>query len=570
MSKDQSELLTMNPQELWQALSPEQKSHLERINLLLWARNKVQKIDGKPFSFKNYEFLKEIYETEFEEAVIQKCAQIGATVFAINWFIHKVGIHGKNGIYYFPNDTAISAFVQSRFNPMLRENPSLAYLVADTDNTRVKRIGSAFGHFYGLAGRAQKLSTPADVLVFDELDAAPGPKDVETAEERLGASENPQKLFLSTPTFPNFGINKKFLKTDQRQRGMKCPRCGSWNISPSGDPNPHYEEMKFPECIEQGFLACRHCKKPLEGCQERWIPKTSAYKTPGWHITRLISPIWRRRCPQMLENYRNATNIQNFFNSALGLPFADGENMVSREHILSLCAQYPMFSPNEAWNDMQCTAGVDVGRQLHVVISRPSTIPGKIREYLFIGTTQGAGMEKFKELGIIFNRFRVRKFVIDGQPETSAVEDFLEKFKFKGYACFYKTKPLVRKWVNPGTVQHVNNLPVVTKVGKYEVNRTEHLDASQKYLYQKDVVFPRQCIAMEDFASHCVAIARMEVIDEKTGDKTYQWVQNETEPDHYRHAFGYDVACWDDRATSMPSGTMKVPSDIDKAGRRKP
>ena len=204
LTQEQTNRLIQNPLELWQNLSDTHKQQLQFQSLLVWAMNNIRKIDGKPFSFKNYDFLEEIYATEFQEAVIQKCAQIGATVLAILWFIHKIGVQNRNGIYYFPNDTAVSAFVQARFNPMLNENESLAGMVQDTDNTRVKRINHTFGHFLGLTGKAQKLSTPADVLVFDELDAAPGPKDIEIAEERLGASEEPNKLFLSTPTFPNF------------------------------------------------------------------------------------------------------------------------------------------------------------------------------------------------------------------------------------------------------------------------------------------------------------------------------------------------------------------------------
>lgn len=533
--------------------------------MMLWSLNSCKTVDGKPFGFRNYPFLQEIYETDFEEAVIQKCAQIGLSVFAMLWFIHQVGVRGRNGIYYFPNDTAITSFVQGRFNPMLQENEAIGAMVADTDNTRIKRIGNTFGHFLGLTGKTQKLSTPADVLVFDELDAAPGPKDVELAEERLGASESPRKLYLSTPTFPNFGINKKFLQTDQRIRMMKCSHCGAWNNSPTGEPVPTTHDLKFPECIEPGYLACRKCRLELNPVKEQWVKRFSQKKIPGWHITRLLSPIWRRKIPVLLDMYRKATNIQNFYNSTLGLPYADGENMVSRDHVLSLCGSYPMFQTLDSM--YQCTAGVDVGRVLHVVISRKSTIAGKIREYVWVGTVSGTGMEKFNALGRLFNRFNIKKFVIDGMPETSAVEDFLEKYKFKGFACFYKTKELVNKWTNPGHKERKDNLDVVAKIGRYDVNRTEHLDTSQKYLFEKKVVFPRQSIEMEEFANHCVAIARMEVIDEKTGDKQYMWVQNESERDDYRHAFGYDVACWDDRTVSHPTGELIIPSNVDKAGR---
>ena len=538
-------------------------------SLLLWTLNNIRSIDGDPFSFENYRFLIPIYLADPKEGVIQKAAQIGATVFAIAWFLFHVK-KGRNGMYYLPTDDFMATFVATRINRLVDQNPGVGALIQQTDSVRTKAIGKGYGFFFGLTGKMQKHSTPASLQVYDELDKAPGPKDVEEAEERTGAAKDPMKLYLSVPSFPGFGVNRRFLATNQQAYHMKCNHCGKWNFSPTVFDPEHKQtveedELRYPDCIQDGFLACRHCGKELKGYRiAEWVAKRPAQLIPGWHITRLMSPLFNAE--KTLKKYREATNVQNFVNSDLGLPYADGESYLSKDHILSLCQDYSNYVSLD--KRYVCTAGIDVGKALHVVISRPSTIPGFVREAVFVGECHGAAGEKFNELDRLLRRFNVRKFVIDGLPETSEVERFLSKWRGKGYACFYADQKLKNTWTNPGTRVIKNNLPVIQQIGTVTVNRTESLDISHAVLRDKKECFPRRGIVMEDFSDHCLAIARMERTD-KHGSIIYEWVQDESQKDHYRHAHNYDVMCWDTTAQVSPGGRLVMsPKGVDKAGRQ--
>ncbi len=558
---------TTNPLELWRRLSPEQQRKTADSNRLLWTLHNIKQVDGDPFCFKNYMFLIPIYLQEFSEGVIQKAAQIGATVLAISWFMFNVK-RGRNGIYYLPTDNSATPFVQGRVDRLLDENPAIREIVPKADSTRLKQIGKGFGHFLGLTGSMQKHSTPASLEVFDELDRAPGPKEVEVAEERTGAAESPMKLWLSTPTFPNFGINKKFMATNQQHYLMRCPHCSKWSYSPTASDNktPADEELQFPQCLENGFLACRHCGKNLKGfTKAEWVAKFKNVSMPGWHITRLMSPLLRP--DKLLKKFHEATNIQNFYNSDLGLPYADGESFLSKDQILSMCGDYSPYVTMD--KQYSCTSGIDCGKVLNAVISRPSTIGGRVREYVWVGEIKGFGDEKYLELGRLLKRFNVRKFVIDGAYDTSAVEKFLMSWRGKGYASFYSETSLLFKWTNPGTQEVKNNIPIIHQVGRVDINRTESLDTSHSVLRDKKVVFPRTGVTMEDFADHCMAIARMEFTSPKDGHLYARWVQDESQRDDYRHAFNYDVMCWDTRAMAPPgSRLVRSPNGVDKTGRR--
>ena len=562
--------LVTNPLEIWRRLSPEKQQKTADYSLLLWTLNNIRSIDGDPFSFKNYRFLIPIYLADPKDGVIQKSAQIGATVFAIAWFLFHVK-KGRNGMYYLPTDDFMATFVATRVNRLVDDNPGVASLIQQTDSVRTKAIGKGYGFFFGLTGKMQKHSTPASLQVYDELDKAPGPRDVEEAEERTGAAQDPMKLYLSVPTFPGFGVNRKFLATNQQSHLMKCTHCGKWNFSPLiFDPehkqSAEAEELRFPDCIQDGFLACRHCGKELKGYQQgEWVAKKLGNKTPGWHISRLMSPLFNAE--KTLKKYREATNIQNFVNSDLGLPYADGDSYMSKDHILSMCGDYSNHTSMDS--RYACTAGIDCGKVLNVTISRPSTIPGRIREYVFVGEIKGFGEDKYKELDRLLRRFNVRKFVIDGAYDTSAVEKFLMNWRGKGYACFYSETAMLFKWTNPGTQEVKNNLPVIHHVGRVDVNRTESLDTSHVVLRDKKAVFPRIGTTMEDFADHCMAIARMEFASPKDGHLFARWVQDESQRDDYRHAFNLDVLCWDTKVQPAPgSRLVSSPKGVDKAGRQ--
>lgn len=509
----------------------------ERMSHLLWSSRNVERVDTAPFSIADRSYWADIYEDTARKVVIHKPAQIGATVWAITRLFHEVGMQTRNSIYYFPTDKAVSNFVQGRFDNLIQHNPQLRSLVRDTDNKTIKKIGSAFGYFMGLKGATQKLSTPADTLFFDELNATENlSANVETALERLGASKDPREFYLSTPTVPDYGVSYEFDKTDQKHWATKCGHCSTWNL-------PAF--LKFPECIAQGFLACRKCGKALTPKAGQWVAKHPHIKdASGYQLTRLIDPGFGGYT-KLLESYRNARFLQNYFNSKLGLPYADAETYLTAAFILTLCTDRIM-----AYNSQEyTTAGVDVGKVLHVVISRPSTDKAFLREVVYVGEVEGDGDEIYDSLGKLFSRFNVKKFVIDANPETHNVRSLVKRNKWSGWMCYYSAKKGETRWDEEKREVHTN--------------RTESLDASQRLLRKRLISFPRRCQEMEELARHCEAIKKSQIVDEKTNDIEYEYVASRA--DHFRHAINYDAMCWESGSELDPSGggVLVLPEELD-------
>lgn len=457
----------------------------------------------------------DIWQDDSPRKCIQKCTQMAVSTTAMLQAAHRAYFKKRNQIYFFPTDDSVSDFVQGKFNPLVADNPALQAFIQKTDNVGLKKIGNAFLYFRGMKSKSKLISISGDDLTFDEINFYPSIKDVELAEKRASDAINPTITYMSHPTIPNYGISELFDISDQKERVMKCPHCSTWN-APS--------ELKFPDCIEPGYYACKRCRLALDVYESEWVPKfPDRFKTmSGWWIPRLISP--KANYSKILELYNNATDIQNFFNTELGLPYADSDSRITYGEVMALCGNYTM-PENSSGN----TIGVDVGNVLHCVVSGPSKTAGKLRDYIWIGELKGDGMEKWDELFKLCRRLGVKRGMIDYKPDMSASKDFCTKMG-KGF------------WVN-NYIEAAHEATWNEETQTMQINRTESLDRSHKLFKYKFVQLPsRQYPILDVFANHCKNIARQMQINEKTRNIEYRWV--ETGPDHFRHAMNYDSMLW--------------------------
>jgi len=70
-------------------------------------------------------------------------------------------------------------------------------------------------------------------------------------------------------------------------------------------------------------------------------------------------------------------------------------------------------------------------------------------------------------------------------------------------------------------------------------NRTESLDASHRKIMEQTIILPKECEMTKTFANHLHNVAKKLEEDEETGSKRYVYVK--LGPDHFRHAFNYEV-----------------------------
>lgn len=441
---------------------------------------------------------------------MQKASQMGASTYSILWtlWLAKTQQAKRGVIYWLPDSSNVSDFVKTKVDTLVSDNEELSNAlgnsrdVASAYNQGLKFLYGVPIYFRGLKSKVGVKAISADAAVYDEFDEA-DQSQVAQARKRLSASEVKLERELSTPTIPDYAINKEFQLSDQCHYGFKCPKCTSWN----------FLEDYFPECFQQDkagnyYHACRRCKGQLDISKGQWFAKHPANKLRGYQLSQLYSPFVSPN--EIMLEYQTTEFIGHFYNHVLGRPYLSATDRVTKEMIFELCD--PMRKPTTITSN-PTAMGVDVGSVLHVTI-----LDIKNKNVVYVGEHK-----EFEELDTLFLKFNVRTCVIDALPETRKVKETIRRNPSKVWACFYNDNM-------KGNYAWKEDENIVT------VNRTESMDASSLVLMRKERRFYQRDAMIEKFAEHCENTAKVVEVKEN-GERRY--VYKKLGADHFRHSFNY-------------------------------
>jgi hypothetical protein len=474
-----------------------------------WAEKTPIILDGRPFTFERHEYLIEPYKDPHPFIVEMKAAQMGLTSKAILKAFYKARYAAYKGILYlFPSRSDVLDFSRGRISPLIDDNQeTIGRWVTDTDAAGIKRVCNTFLYLRGMQSRVGLKSIPVDFVVFDELDEAPQ-NMVDMAMERMGHSEFKEVLKLSNPTLPDYGIDKEFQNTDQRYWLLKCPACGDYTCL----------EDSFPDCLleinGQTIRACMKCQSELNPSLGEWVPKKPRVTDRrGYHYSQLFSHFVDPAA--ILHQFRTTTNLTDFYNLKIGIPYVEATNRLSLQEVLALCGSEGMVTMDPE----PCFMGVDQGKDLHVVIGKRS--PARAGKIIHLGIYRD-----WEELDRLMKGYNVSRCVVDALPETRNARAFAERHRGKVFLNFY------REHQKGSYSWNEKDLTV-------SCNRTESLDASHKEIMKKEILLPREDEMTRNFAEHLHNVAKRLEENEETGSKRYVYVK--LGPDHFRHAFNYEV-----------------------------
>ncbi len=481
---------------------------------------------GRRFSFEDHRYLYQIYKEASEKKVgdklhwvINKGAQMGLSTFAILFSLYNCRYRFDSGtIYFFPTRSDVFDFSKTRIDPIIERNPDYFDLEGEVNNAGIKNIGKSFLYFRGMKTSMQMKAVPADMLIFDELDEV-SLSDRQMAEERISHSPYKWVIELSVPSVPDYGIDKLFQKSDQRHWVIKCVHCNHDVCLEEEFPKTLNQEIPFyKEKNGEIFLVCPKCKKDLDVDNGRWVAKYSNRDYVGWCVSQLyskyVSPksIWEAYYDEDKRKY-----IDVLYNHKIGVAWVSATGRIDKEKILKLCGSYEMLEKSEK----PCTMGVDVGDLMHVVVSRWKD---DRRQIVWLGTVKDP-----EQIAKMINDFKVERVVIDALPEIRMVDNLINEFPSKVYKCWYSDNiKLGEKW---NFEDH-----------EVTVNRTRSLSNAKELLEAGSVILPSSYYSeVNEFAQHWANLVKKKEEDEK-GNVKYVYVH--TGPDHFAHAFNYDVIAW--------------------------
>lgn len=199
------------------------------------------KLKGKPFSYKDHEYQLKIVQDPSPEKITMKCSQIGLSelTFRETLAILRM-LPGTTAIYTMPSSKQVEKIVKTRIDPIIAESDDLLSCISnDVNSSEVKQFGLSFFYFNGTYGQTQAISTPADLIVHDEVDFS-NLEVLTTYESRLTHSPYKFRREFSTPTLPGRGISARLENSRRHLNMCKCDHCSRWFLP------DYYEHVKIP------------------------------------------------------------------------------------------------------------------------------------------------------------------------------------------------------------------------------------------------------------------------------------------------------------------------------------
>lgn len=448
----------------------------------------------------------------------QKGAQQGFSETMLNIIFFKVDVERQNCLYVLPNKTPdASNFSSARFDAALELSPYLRDLFSDVKNIGHKRAGSVNLYIRGSKSRSGLKSVPVSFYVMDEVEEFEQ-KNISLIAERAAGQTKKQGWIISTPSFPEVGINAWMLKSTQEHFFFKCPGCS------------RYIELLFPDNfdVEREISFCTHCKtdlphetKPDWLSTGIWVPQTQS-GIRGFYVNQLYSSTVKPSDfaaaykASLLDPYEE----QEFYNSKLGVPHIVAGSSVLDKDVRECYGSHKMgFRPHTRI----ITMGVDVGSKIHYEVTG-YTVTGSLVNDLTHATTaqvlEAGHVMNFDELHAKMHQYKVQMAIVDANPERREALKFARDFPGRCKLCFYVVGSQTREYREDE--EHVY------------VDRTSWLDASLSRFKNRTIVLPIDI--PREYEKHITNLVRKY---EKDDDGNVKVKYIKRGDDHLGHARNY-------------------------------
>jgi hypothetical protein len=400
----------------------------EAKSLLYWiTKNSIKNEVGQPIEFRQHRFLLDIYADRTPIQVIRKASQVGASTMEILRVLHDAIFLGINQIYTLPTTDDVYKFVPSKVNQIMRMNPSIKARIdpKNIDSVEQKQIDKAFIFFKGTFTEREAIMLTSDRNVHDELDKSK-PEVVRDYASRMGYSKVRSQHYFSTPTVPDFGIDKLFEQSDQKHWRFNCPHC-------------NYRQFMLWEKnvdIEQRIYTCQKCHQELTPQQiselGSWEARYPDREISGYWISQMNCP-WRT-ADDLMKEMEKAEDETYFYNFILGLPYLSAEQKIPESLFIRNITDEDAQGTGER-NVMGIDTGLGSGKGNHFMIGNEKGI------FLIGILTDKPNSDRWQQTAELIHFYDIRVTVIDGQPYTQEAYELAKSFPYRVYLNWFKDDP---------------------------------------------------------------------------------------------------------------------------------
>ena len=469
---------------------------LDQLSTIAWIQNNGIKTEaGERIDFTKYRFMYDVYADRSRLICAKKCAQIGFTTYEILKTAHECNYDKIDILYVLPTADDVKRFSGGKTNKIIAHNPVMQAMTKDKDSIEQKQFGQNTVYYQGSWVDRAALMITAKKLVVDEYDRCK-PDIIEQYDSRLQSIAEPRKAFFSNPSFPDFGIDKWYKRSDQKK----------WHIHHScGETYPMTED-----CIdyETEIYRCPKCHAEITDTERRmgsWIATAqgewSGYWIPLWIAPWIPASYIAKEKREKTEEY--------FANFVAGEPYYGSGNKVLPDTIFRNLTR-SINSQGE-----RIIIGSDTGIPNYYVIGNKEGI-------FYYGSTKD-----FNTYREYLRRWPSSVVVFDGQGELYEQRKLQEEFPGRVFLCFYRKDRKGQEIIRWGENKEYGSVMV-------DRNRAIQLVIDE---FSKKLI-PLQGTESEwqEFASHWFNIYRKKEED-ALGKPEYTWERSGA--DHLVHAMVY-------------------------------
>jgi Phage terminase large subunit (GpA) len=427
---------------------------------------------GLAFDFEKYKHMIEVYEDDHPDQVLMAGAQTSKSVRLMVRLLRAGVQHwGSMFGYYFPDMHLPKAFSTTRFTPFIRSSPELGKWLGrnaqeekGNNNVLTRIFGASTFFFLSVGGKSMTEGLPMKGVFFDEVrKMAYG--DVQRAEERTSAQTGAINFKVSTARYPNSDIHAAFMKGDQRYFHTNCscpegvvlsltfPNC----VADLSRATPEFRrkvEHAFrggpwlgmtPQDLQKYGEACYVCPKcgdiisdPRHGW---WEPHAPGKWIHSYQFPQMLTPTFSAsRVWQKYDRPDEKYDIQELWNSMLGLPYIDAANQFCLPEHLQICvnseARWTM-KMTDKWrreNVKNTAMGIDAMGGFNIVVIKQMAPNGKYRT---IHVEVCHGEDPWKRCAALMQLFDVQICVADCNPHWNEAHRFAKVFEGRVWLSVY-------------------------------------------------------------------------------------------------------------------------------------
>ncbi len=489
-----------------------------------------------PLTFKYHPWSRAMHDSEAPVNNGRKSAQAAYTQTVLQRTFFMIDVRRIDCLYVLPNKTPDAGdFSASRFDVMLELSEHLKKLFSDVKNVGHKRAGPTSLYIRGSHSESGLRSIPVGFMVLDEYDAM-DQTNAKFAIERMSGQMYKQVWKISTPTIPNWGIDKEVQVSTEQRFFFKCPLCS------------RHTELTFPDCfvctseslidprIHDSYMQCKECKGKLDSKNKwAWLAdgtwEVVAKKDPeilAWSVNQMysstISPVEFAR--SYIAGLSDPTEETHFYNNKLGLAHLVKGAQVTDDDFTKCQHSY---NNDAAINPSKLrTMGVDVGSLLHCEILEWDVVMGPdINVYSTPKMIRAFKLKEFEDLDKVMRTYQIHGCVVDKFPEQRKAKEFADRFPGYVKLCYY-SRGVAAKGI---TVRGADDFYEDHQIN---VDRTSWLDLSLSRFQKHTIAIPYDL--PDEYKKQIKALVRVYEKDAE-GNPIGRW-QN-TAADHYGHAHNY-------------------------------